>query len=312
MCIRDRDNRLFTTDSQQIGSGLRVGVRLLTPQVAEQAIEPPIEYGPYGYGVDINSVEWNYVNTESFVRTLNFSVSFYVDFGLSGLLFEHNSFDNPELFKVNGDAFPTGEGYVIPSGETIYLSFIPPADSPIVCDKEYCTAITLTENSVSTVISDERSFISQCGVSFIDKVQFDFQNLGDIQIYDFRIRFYLNEARTNLFKSYFSGNNPENWRINGSPFPDNGETFIPGETKTIEFEPSLMDDGFQTGLTYYLSIDAFDGENFISQNNSYTFRAQDLSEDSSCGPYANVPVLRSFAIMFELEDGEFVKFNVVD
>ena len=306
------DNRLFTTGSEQIGSGLRVGVRLLTPQTAEQAIAPPIEYGPYGYGVDINSVEWNYVNTETFVRTLNFSVSFYVDVGLSTLLFEYNSSDNPELFKINGDAFPTGQGYVIAPGDTIYVSFIPPAYSPLICDKDYFTKINLIEDSVLTVISDERSFINQCGVSFIDKIQFDFQNLGDIQIYDFRIRFFLNEGRTNLFKSYFSGNNPENWTVNNTPFPDNGETFIPGETKTIEFSPSLMDDGFQTGLTYYLSIDAFDGDSFISQNNSYTFRAQDLSEDSACGPYANVPVLRSFAIMFELEDGEFVKFNVVN
>lgn len=307
------ENRLFTTDSQQLGSGLRVGVRLLTPQVADQAVSPPVEYGPYGYGVDINSVEWNYINTETVSRTLNFSVSFYVDVELSSLLFESNTIDNPELFKVNGDSFPVGDGYSIASEETMYVSFIPKTDSPLVCDREYFTKIDLIEESVSTAISDERTFINQCGVSFIDKIQFDFQNLGDIQIYDFRIKFYLNENRTNLFKSYFSGNNPENWFVGNAPFPSTGETFLPGDTKTVEFSPSLVDDGFVSGLTYYLSIDAFDGDSFISQNNSYTFRAQDLSgDDIICGPYSDVPILRSFAIMFELEDGEFVKFNVVN
>ena len=172
--------------------------------------------------------------------------------------------------------------------------------------------IGVIEDSIETIISDERSFLYQCGVSFLDNIQFDFQNLGDIQIYDFRIKFYLNESRTSLFKSYFSGNNPSNWLINNSPFPDDGETFLSGDTKTIEFVPPLEDDGFESGLTYYLSIDAFNGDDFISQNNSYTFRAQTILDDTECGPYSGTPILRSFAIMFELEDGEFVKFNVIE
>jgi hypothetical protein len=306
------DNRLFTTDSQQIGSGLRIGVRLLSPQTADQAVSPPVEYGPYGYGIDINTVEWNYINTMSYARTVNFSVSFYDDIGLSSVLSSYNTDDNPEFFKINGDTFPQGEGYGMTSGETVYVSLIPPSNNPFSCDKEYFTKIGVIENSLETIISDERSFLYQCGVSFLDNIQFDFQNLGDIQIYDFRIKFYLNESRTSLFKSYFSGNNPSNWLINNSPFPDDGETFLSGDTKTIEFVPPLDDDGFESGLTYYLSIDAFNGDDFISQNNSYTFRAQTILEDTDCGPYSGIPILRSFAIMFELEDGEFVKFNVIE
>ena len=146
----------------------------------------------------------------------------------------------------------------------------------------------------------------------MDRIEFDFQNLSNIETYDFRIRFYKNMQRTDLFKSYFSGNNAEGWFVNNSPFPDNGEVFMQGDTKTILFSPPLQDDHFNSGVTYYLSIDAFDGDVFISQNNSYTFRAKNIMEDSSCGGDPGVPVLRSFAIMFELEDGEFVKFNVVN
>jgi len=306
------ENRLFTTDNQQIGEGLRIGVRLLSPQTADQAISPPIEYGPYGYAVDVNTVEWSYVNTESEARTVNFTVSFYNDVSLSSQLVSYNSYDFSELFRVNGDSFPEGEGYGIVAGETAYVSFIPPSNNPFYCDKEYFTKISIIEDSVEEIISDERSFLYQCGVSFLDEIQFDFQNLGDIQIYDFRIKFYLNEARTSLFKSYFSGNNPSLWLVNNSPFPEDGETFLSGDTKTIEFAVPLDDDGFESGVTYYLAIDAFNGEDFISQNNSYTFRAQTIPDANECGPYSGIPILRSFAIMFELEDGEFVKFNVVE
>jgi hypothetical protein len=305
------ENRLFTTDNLQLGEGLRIGVRLLTPQTSEQASAPPVEYGPYGYGVDVNSVEFNYINTELNSRIVNFNIAFYEDVNLTSVFDSYNTIDHLDFFRINGDAFPTGEGYSISPDETIYVSFIPPSENSFICDHEYFTKIEIIENLVPTVISDERTFIEQCGISFINKIEFDFQNLSDIETYDFRIKFYENEQRTNLFKSYFSGNNTDGWFVGNSPFPSNGETFMSGEVKTIEFNPTTSDNDFSSGVTYYLSIDAFDGDVFISQNNSYTFRVTNQDEDISCGEESGVPILRSFAIMFELEDGEFVKFNVV-
>ena len=142
------ENRLFTTDSLQIGKGLRVGVRLLTPQASDQAASPPVEYGPYGYGVDINSVEFNYINTELNSRIINFNINFYNDVNLTSLVDSYNTVDNLELFRINGDAFPTGEGYSISPDETIYVSLIPSSDNSFICDHEYFTKISTIHSSV--------------------------------------------------------------------------------------------------------------------------------------------------------------------
>ena len=84
----------------------------------------------------------------------------------------------------------------------------------------------------------------------------------------------------------------------------------PGETVNVVYRPDL--DDFETATNYYLSIDAWDNNQaeYVFTNSSYTFQARDATSLVYCGGYADVPVVKNFGIMLELEDNQFVTLNL--
>jgi hypothetical protein len=59
-----------------------------------------------------------------------------------------------------------------------------------------------------------------------------------------------------------------------------------------------------------LSIDALDGIESVFSSNSYTFQVKDVSSLIYCGEYIDVPVVKNFGVMLELEDNKFVTLNL--
>jgi hypothetical protein len=87
-----------------------------------------------------------------------------------------------------------------------------------------------------------------------------------------------------------------------------GVTMDPGQTTTITFTPLLS--YIEPNRTYYLSVDVYDGVSFENNSNSFTFKANDTASQIYCGDYSDVPVVKIFAIMFELENNEFLSMRV--
>jgi len=73
------------------------------------------------------------------------------------------------------------------------------------------------------------------------------------------------------------------------------------------FRPLLTD--FEANRLYYIVIDAIDGSDFVLESNSFTFIARDISSLIYCGGYTDVPVVKNFGLMFELENGNFLTLN---
>lgn len=67
-------NRLFTTDSKQFGTGLRVGVKFITPGIASQISQDP--YNEFTHSCNIG---FDFVNTDVITKTFQFRISFYND-----------------------------------------------------------------------------------------------------------------------------------------------------------------------------------------------------------------------------------------
>jgi hypothetical protein len=305
------ENRIFTSDSSQVGKNLRVGIKLLTPSKGEVISQEFGEYGPYSTLLFFNAIDWSYSNSSGGDDVFQFRVNFYdsADFGLSSPIYQAYSGDDTAGFSDNGEIFQ-GTGAVIANGGTSSFSFVPVGETPIRCNTYYFVKVE-ARNSIGdwSTIFDNRSFIEACGTTFIDEIDFDFTNETTTMDYNFRIRFYDNPERTNLFLTAYSGNDQSGWTYeNGTVFTSTGVSIPGGSTFSIGFAPILSQ--FETGKVYYLSIDAFNGTSFANNNNSFTFKARNLDSDIYCGPYVDVPVVKNFAVMFELEGNQFVTLKV--
>jgi len=302
------ENRIFTTENAQIGDNLRIGIRLITPTKAEAATPIPEEYNPYGSAILFNSVEWSYKNKNSLEGVYNFIVSFYEDASLSNLIYTSSSSVSPIGFSSDGDIMPTG-GISFYPGQVRDFSFTPVGEVPIKCNTYYYTKIeAVIENDIS-LISEDSLFIESCGTTFVDIIVFDFSNMtSDTETYHFRIRFYKDPERTDLKYTAFSGNDLSNWIVNEESLPVAGFTSSPGQLVTVNYVPVLS--YIDANTTYYLSIDIYNGEKFENNSNSFTFKANDLSSQIYCGSFEDVPVVKNFSVMFELENNEFVSMKV--
>lgn len=305
------ENRIFTTDGRQVGSSLRVGIKLLTPSKGETIAQDFGEYGPYSTALFFNAIDWSYTNDATSDDTFHFRVSFFdaSDFSLSSPIYQAYSGDDADGFSDDGEVFQT-TGALIEAGDTSSFSFVPVGETPIKCNTYYFVKVEVRNGSGTwTTIFDNRSFIEACGTTFVDEIDFDFTNEGLTKDYNFRIRFYDNPERTDLFLTAYSGNDQTGWTYeDGSAFSSTGVNIPGGSTFTISYAPSLS--LFETGKVYYLSIDAFDGTRFVNNSNSFTFKARNVDSGIYCGPYVDVPVVKNFAIMFELEGNQFVTLKV--
>ncbi|MFW6016585.1 MAG: hypothetical protein ACOCRK_09110, partial [bacterium] len=83
-----------------------------------------------------------------------------------------------------------------------------------------------------------------------------------------------------------------------------------GSGEEISVSYKTNPDDFQYGDVYYLTISAFDGNDYNIISNEYTFKISDIDSEIYCGEYNNVPVIKNFGIMLELENNEFIRLEV--
>lgn len=302
------ENRIFTTEDGQIGNGMRVGIRFITPTRAEASGEIPGEYSPYGSALFFNAVEWSFANSDASERAYNFNVSFYEDPEMTTLVYSASSSVSHIGFSSNGDIFSTG-GEVFGPGQTKEFSFTPIGTTTLKCSTYYYVKIEAVSELGTTTVSEDHAFIESCGTTYVDTISFDFMNTTpNIETLHFRVRFYNNPERTDLKYTAFSGNDLTNWLVNEADIPVEGFTTNPGETISVNYTPSTSN--VDANKTYYLSIDVYNGETFENNSNSFTFKANDLASQVYCGSYSDVPIVKNFSIMFELENNEFVSMRV--
>jgi hypothetical protein len=222
-----------------------------------------------------------------------------------------SSADDPDSFSTDGEDFPSG-GKVLDPGDEVQILFAPPGSANIQCDTFYFVkviAINRTDDTEETII-DDRAFISGCNASFINTIDFDFTNgTGSTSDFHFRIRFYKDEERTNLALTRFSSNDRSGWSVDNEDIDEEGVSVEDGETVSVAFTPDITESDLEADMIYHLTIDAYDGSEFILASNSYTFQATDPSLLIYCGEYMDVPVVKNFGLMFELANNELVTLN---
>lgn len=140
-------------------------------------------------------------------------------------------------------------------------------------------------------------------------IVFEFTNTDTItKTFQFRIKFYSDVQRLQEVYSFFTGNNQTGWSYSNSlEFPAAGISIASDEIRTVTFVPG---DNIPNANLYYVVIEAFDGSNYedIRMHDSFVCSTCDPVYDPYCEQ--NIPILKNFAILFSLEDGEVVKINL--
>jgi hypothetical protein len=301
------ENRLFNIT--QFGENMRVGIKLISPSrllVPESDFD---EYGPYSSSLYVNTVDTMFEN-EGATSVFDFRVSFYSDVELTQQVYSAFTANSADNFSIDGEDFPAA-GKTILAGADARLLFSPPGEANLHCNTFYFVKIEAYNQSTGAflIVDDNNTFIAGCSASFIDTIVFDFMNsTGSNNNFHFRVRFYSDGERTDLFSTEFSGNDRTGWTAGGGAMPESGVTINDGETTAISFSPDL--DAFDTNTLYYLTIDAYNGSDFLLASNSYTFNANDITSLSYCGPYRDVPIVKNFAMMFEMLNNQLVTLNL--
>jgi len=311
------ENRIFTLDSSVQGSKLRVGFRFITPQSVSTTASGQDVGTVEGLGSILsNSVAFDFANDTGSSRLVDFKVEFFED---ANLLVKKASFDSmssPELFRVNGNPYPSGGGISVPSGFEYRMHFIP-FGAELSCDHTYYVKVSLIERGMISQHGDILPFRKLCGVNFINNIVFNYTNSQDsLQDLHFQISFYEDEQRKNLFKTTSSQTQLPgyNFLADFFPYPNNGLFLEPGQSSVISLNfnsAALLD--FDQTKTYYVTVSYFDinkpNASKSVESMNFTFKANTIDSAIECGSIAGVPVLNGFSLMFELEDGRLIKFN---
>lgn len=301
------ENRIFSIDESQYGKNMRVGIKFITPAKATASEFTP-EYTPYDENPMLNSVSWSYISTNAVETTYNFKVYFYSDYTMQNLIYTANSQASSVGFSVNDEIFPTG-GKTFAFNDEASFSYVPVNESNLKCNTIYYVKVEAYVEEFEETILHGSPFYQSCATTYVDTIGFDYTNISmNTESYHFRIRFYNDAERTDLKYTAFSGNDISGWFIDANNINVYGVSVEPAQSVSVTYTPSLSN--IDPSKTYYLTIDAFDGSVFESTSDAYTFRANDLSNLIYCGDYANVPVLKNFAIMFELENNQFITLKV--
>ncbi len=298
------ENRLF--DVTQFGENMRVGIRFITPDRSALLPTDFDEYGPYGTDIFINTIDFVFTNTGP-AGEFNFRITLYEDINMTIPVFEAFSSTDQDNFSADSEAFPA-DGKEVASNASTRILYTVPGYANINCDTYYFVKIESYDNTSFDTLSDDHSFISGCSASFVDIIDFEFRNESTTANFHFRIQFYSNAERTNLYRTEFSGNNREGWTSNSADIPEGGVEIVNGATANISFEPDLSD--FSSNTLYYITIDTYNGNVFELSSNSYTFQAHDASSLIYCGPYFDVPIVYNFGLMFEMLGNELLTLNL--
>ncbi len=300
------ENRIFNIN--QTGHNLRVGIKFISPN--RSLIEPVAydEYGPYTSNLYVNTVDFDFINNSGVTRDYHFRISLYSDVGLNNEVFSAYSLDNPDGFSADGVAIAS-EGVEIATSKSSNILFSVPGSANIDCDTFYFVKVEYIYDTTFETFSEDTSFVASCTSSFIDNIDFDFTNDEFVlNYYHFRIKFYQDLERTNEYLTVFSGNDRSGWFARDVQIPEAGVLVNPGDIVNIVYRPTPTD--FDTGTIYYLTIEAHDGTDYVFASNSYTFQTRDIQSTEYCGGYSDVPIVKNFGIMFELDNNEFVTLNI--
>lgn len=297
---------------ESASSNLRIGIKL--NNTAERlARDYDDTYGDYMTPIFSNIIDFDFENTGA-LATFDFKVLFYSDVDLTNLVYTADTTSSTEGWSYgesDGDqfAFP-GSGLAIGAGISRQILWDPTGIDELDCGDIYYVVIQYDDGGGFATFSNTDLFTIFCEASFTDYVDFSFTNdTGSDKDLHFRLRFYEDNERTNsgLVYTEFSLNSQTGWVINDDEdVPSGGYSVSNGETINVVKFPDLSN--FQINTLYYLSIDAWDGSNFISEVNDYTFSVE--STDSSCDKYAGLPHVKSFAITFTLADNTKVLLNM--
>ncbi|GAF69183.1 unnamed protein product, partial [marine sediment metagenome] len=302
------ENRVF--DVSQLGENIRLGIKLISPSRSILTPSEFEEYGPYSSGLFINTVDFDFTNTSGVSQNYHFKITLYEDIGLGSPVFVGYSYEDVSGFNVDGSAI-TSDGVLIDTNETVHVLFTVPGTSNIRCDTYYYVQIESINNvdeGEFELILDDYSFVAGCSSSFIDVVDFNFVN-NDFVVnnYHFRIKFYEDPERTNEFLTAFSGNDRSGWTVNNNEIPENGVALDANEKVNVIYRPNL--ELFNIDTIYYLTIDTHNSASFVFASSSYTFQINDLRSLEYCGEYMDVPIVKNFGTIFELNDNSAITLN---
>lgn len=141
---------------------------------------------------------------------------------------------------------------------------------------------------------------------FHDFVDFEFQNETEETLdFHFRIKFYTNEELTDLYKTAYSKTDQEGWIINDiEAIPATGLNMGPSASAIVTYYPPLTD--FAVGQVYFVEVDVWNGTEFGPPSSGYTFAVSNTEETDI---YNGIPRVNNFAILFEMDNNEFVLLN---
>jgi hypothetical protein len=294
-------DQVFTTDASQMGSNLRIGVKLISPLPVSTATDPISDYGPYSEPLYTNVVVFNYTNSTADSQTVNFQMTFYNDELMTDLQSTLYTLSNQSFWSADHTAFPTA-GASVAAGETIEVIVAVAGNAAIRCGIDYFFSLKSTLDGLAfSPVIEAATFVSTCNPQFFDDLSFDFTNENENSTFQFRVQVYADAQQTTLLKSYYSGLDSTDWLVNGTPIPFGGAQIPQGETVVLQYTPDSSSLTAET--TYYLSIDYIDLSQteftLISAANQMRFTQP---TDFVCSEYVNVPVVRDIGIMFDLDD----------
>jgi hypothetical protein len=313
----DGDYTTISTDKvfsfpESASSNLRVGIKL--NNTSERiGLDYPDTFGDYMTPIFNNVVDFDFENTGA-PATFHFKILFYSDVDLTTLIYTADTSSDTEGWSYgesDGDQFVfPGGGLALGTSVSRQILWDPTGVDELDCGDIYYVEIQYDDGGGFDTFSDTDLFTIFCESSFTDYVDFSFTNdTGVDKDLHFRLRFYEDNERTNsgLVHTEFSLNTPSGWVIDDDDtIPSGGFPVTNGNSVNVVKFPDLSN--FQVGTLYFLSIDAWDGSDFISEVNDYTFSVENTN--SSCDRFAGLPHVKNFSITFTMEDDTKVLINV--
>ena len=279
---------------------MRIVVKLTSTEDFSQDIFPLDEFGDeYLTNTHRNVVNFDFTNSEAFSILANFRISFYSDVAFSSLVYSTETFSSNDGFNIDNEEFDIG-GETVTSLEQVNINFDTLDVAELIEDTTYYMKIEYHDGSSWNLLSDSNVFIKLESPMFRNYLKFSYTNeeASDTE-FSFRARFYSDKERTNLFLEKDSISDQTGWLVEGEgEIPPNGYVFSPSESKNIHFYPKTVD--FSEGTVYYVSIDAFNGSEYVNENNEFTFSIYGESNSDGLG---DIPIVNSISFLVELENG---------
>lgn len=290
--------------ADNLSLGFRVGIKL-DSDLVNTVVDFDDQIGPYLADLDTNTIDFDFENSGA-SDTFNFRIRFYSDVNLDTLVYTVNTQTGVDGFSIDGNLYTLG-GETILGSTTANVIYDGTDAGALTCGEVYYVHIEYEQGSGWVTLSNDTAYTKKCSPSFTDLIDFNFTNDTLLsQTYHFRIRFFDDNERTNQVLSLYSGNDQSNWVIDDSEdILIGGYTMEAGDEVNVTFLPTVTT--LNSGQTYFLIIDAYNGTDFVFQNSEFTFVKS--VPTSSCDQYASMALVRNFGVIFELEDGSFVKFN---